>query len=129
MSVWRVKRRKGRKVGKGEKGRREEREGGRKRKDGKKSVTILSSLLPFPPFSSLTPSILPPDIHVLAGLSLIFQRSQIYYKTVFYVAFQQAFICFVDLLNVNHFNVCNDIVLAAEIEHFLGFGNSADHGT
>src|SRR5215217_1292826 len=62
-------------------------------------------------------------------LTLLPDRSQIDHETIFYIALDHPFVSFVDLLNVDHFNVGDNIMLAAEIQHFLCFGNAADHGT
>src|SRR5437773_11410883 len=61
-------------------------------------------------------------------LSLRFQRSHVDRKAVLHVRLQQSFVCFVDFLNRNHFNISSDVVRAAKIEHLLGFRNAADTG-
>ena len=58
----------------------------------------------------------------LSGL----QRCHINHKAVFHITFQHAFVRFIDILNLNHFDICSDTMLAAEIEHFLGLGDAAD---
>ena len=42
--------------------------------------------------------------------------------------FDCSFVSFVDLLDRDHLDVGNDVVGRAEIEHFLGFCDTADHG-
>ena len=42
------------------------------------------------------------------------------------VAFDDAVVGFVDVLDRGDFDVAGDVVLAAEIEHFLGFWDTAD---
>ncbi len=49
-------------------------------------------------------------------------------KRYFTSPFQQPFVGVVDLLNANHFHVGGNAVFAAEVEHFLRFGNAADAG-
>ncbi len=58
----------------------------------------------------------------LSGL----QRCHINHKAVFHIAFQQPFIRLIDILNLDHFDIGSDAVLATEIEHFLGLGDTAD---
>lgn len=45
------------------------------------------------------------------------------------VRLQHACIGVVDLLDADDLNVCDDVVLATEIEHLLGFGDAADRRT
>src|SRR6266481_6327351 len=52
-------------------------------------------------------------------LSLRFQRSHVDREAVFHIGLEQSFVCFVDLLNGNDFDVGGDVVFAAEIEHLL----------
>src|SRR5438309_11581083 len=59
-------------------------------------------------------------------LSLRFQRSHIDREAVLHVRLQQSLVGFVDLLNGNDFDVGGDVVFAAEIEHLLGLGDSAN---
>src|SRR3984957_14080477 len=56
----------------------------------------------------------------------LLQRGVVDDETVFHVAFQEALVGFVNLLDADHFNVCGDSVLRAEIQHLLGFADSAD---
>ena len=58
----------------------------------------------------------------LSGL----QRCHINHKAVFHITFQHAFIRFINILNLNHFDIGSDAMLATEIKHFLGFGDAAD---
>ncbi len=58
----------------------------------------------------------------------IVERGHVDDEAVFDVAFEHAFVGFVDLVHADHFDVRGDVVLAAEVEHFLGFGEAADEG-
>ncbi len=62
-------------------------------------------------------------------LLLSFERSHIDREPVFHVAFEHAGVGFIDLLDRGDFHVGSDIVLGAEIEHFLRFSNSPDERT
>jgi len=55
------------------------------------------------------------------------QRSHVNNKAVTDVALQHTFIGFIDILDRDHLNFRNNIVLAAEVEHFLGFLDRSDH--
>lgn len=57
---------------------------------------------------------------------LIFQRSHINHKTVFHITFFQTFKGFINLVNIDEFNVGSNIMLCTKIKHFLGFCNTAD---
>nr|GFD54090.1 hypothetical protein [Tanacetum cinerariifolium] len=48
------------------------------------------------------------------------------YEAVLYVALQHALVGFVDVLNVNDLNIRHNVVLGAEVEHLLRFGNAAN---
>ena len=60
---------------------------------------------------------------VSAGLLQAFHVDD---KTVFHIALEQALVGLVDVLDINHFHFGHDIVRAAEIKHFLRFGDAAD---
>ena len=38
-------------------------------------------------------------------------------------------IAVIDILDFNHFDIGSDSMLAAEIEHLLGFGDATDEGS
>src|SRR5205807_7311513 len=59
--------------------------------------------------------------------SLRFERSHVDRETVLHVGLQQSLVSFVDLLDGDNFNISGDVMLAAKIEHLLGFGDAADH--
>ena len=71
------------------------------------------------------PSASPQDDNNDLGL---FEAGHVDYEAVFYVALQEAVVGFVDLLDGDYFYVAGDVVLAAEVEHLLGFGDAADGG-
>src|SRR5438128_1721784 len=58
--------------------------------------------------------------------SLLLQGSHVDHEAVLHVALQDAIVSLVDLLDRDDFDVGNDIVLPAEIEHLLRFGDAAD---
>src|SRR6185437_7597489 len=59
----------------------------------------------------------------------LFQRRHINHEAIFDVAFQEAVVSLVYVLNLNHFDVGGDSVLGAKIQHLLCFANAADNGT
>src|SRR5258708_25556910 len=60
---------------------------------------------------------------------LRFKRSHIDGEPVLHIGLEQPFVSFISLLDWDHLDIRGDVVLPAEIEHLLGFGNAADHGT
>ena len=50
-------------------------------------------------------------------------------KSIFDVAFKHPFVSFIDFLNGNKFNICQNMMLSAEIQHFLRFFNTANQRT
>jgi hypothetical protein len=54
------------------------------------------------------------------------QTFDINHEPILHLALLQPLIGLVDLLHVDHFHVASDVVLGAEVEHFLGFGQTAD---
>ena len=57
---------------------------------------------------------------------LRFERSHVDGEAILHIGLEQPLVSFVDLLDRDHFDVGGDVVLAAKIEHLLGFGNAAD---
>src|SRR6266478_5202978 len=57
------------------------------------------------------------------------ERGQIDHEAVAYVALQHPLVSFVYFLDGNDFDVGGMVVLAAEVEHFLGLPDSTDLGT
>src|SRR5438105_12716314 len=55
------------------------------------------------------------------------ERSHVDGETVLHIGLEQSFVGFVDLLDGNNFNISGDVMLATKIEHFLRFGDAADH--
>ncbi len=62
----------------------------------------------------------------LAALPALPQRLHINHKPVLHVAFEQALVSLVDLLNFDQFDIGGEAVIGAEIEHLLRFLNAAD---
>ena len=58
-----------------------------------------------------------------------FKGSHVDDKTVFDIGFRQACISCVDVLDVDHFAVRQDILLGTEVEQFLSLSNPTDWGT
>src|SRR5204863_3513119 len=56
----------------------------------------------------------------------LLQRGIVDHEAILHVALQQAVIRFVDLLDTDFFDVRRDAVLAAEIQHLLGFADAAN---
>src|SRR6266852_3710712 len=57
---------------------------------------------------------------------LRFERSHVDRKAVLHIGLEQSLVSFVDLLDWDNFDIGNDVVLSAEIEHLLGLGDPAD---
>src|SRR5262245_14708075 len=55
-----------------------------------------------------------------------FERSHIDREAVLHVGLEQSVVCFVHLLNGNHFGIGGDVVFATKVEHLLRLGNTAD---
>src|SRR5579859_7248781 len=58
-----------------------------------------------------------------------FERSHVDGEAVLHIRLEQSLVSFVDFLDGDDFDVGGNVVLAAEVEHLLGFGNTADHRT
>src|SRR6266478_7888155 len=75
----------------------------------------------------------PSEIYTDYGLEqpgwLLLQGCHIDDETVLHVAFQQAFVGFVDLLHPDQFDIRGNAVIGAEIQHLLGLPNPPDPGT
>src|SRR5713101_5271007 len=54
------------------------------------------------------------------------ERSHVDRETVLHIGLEQSFVSFVDFLDRNDFDIGGDVMLAAKIEHLLGFGDAAD---
>lgn len=54
------------------------------------------------------------------------QRRHIDHKPVLHIALEEPFVCLVDLLNSDEFNVGRDAFVGAEIQHLLRLANAAD---
>jgi hypothetical protein len=70
----------------------------------------------------------PIDSYPVLGL-LRFQRSHIDREPILHIGLQQSFVGFIHLLDRDHLNIRSDIVLPAEIQHLLSFGDAADGRT
>src|SRR6266702_3761794 len=57
---------------------------------------------------------------------LRFERGHVDRETILHIRPHQALVSFVDLLNGDNFDFAGDVVLAAEVEHLLGFGDATD---
>lgn len=57
---------------------------------------------------------------------LCFERRHVNGKTILYIGLKQPVVGFVDLLDWDDFYIGGYIVLAAEVEHFLGLWDAAD---
>jgi hypothetical protein len=58
-----------------------------------------------------------------------FSEGHINHKAVFHITFPHAFIRFINILNLNHFDIGSDAMFATEIKHFLGLSDAADERT
>src|SRR5262245_3201649 len=56
------------------------------------------------------------------------QRSHIDYETVTHITAQHTLVRLIDVLNRNGFDIGNHLVLRAEVQHLLRFGDAADAG-
>jgi hypothetical protein len=65
-----------------------------------------------------------PSLH--GRYSLRFERSHVDGKAVLHIGLEQSIVGFVDLLDRDDFDLGGDVVLPAEIEHLLSFGDAAD---
>ena len=68
-----------------------------------------------------------PSLH--GRYSLRFERSHVDGKAVLHIGLEQSIVGFVDLLDRDDFDRGGDVVLPAEIEHLLSFGDAADART
>ncbi len=65
----------------------------------------------------------------LAAISFpdrLLQRSHVDDEAVFHIALEQAIVGLIDLVNSDQFNVGSNSALGAEIQHLLGFSDTAD---
>ena len=62
----------------------------------------------------------------LTRLLFRFERGHVDGEAVLHVGLDQSLVGFVDFLDGNDFDVGGDVVLAAEVEHLLGFGDATD---
>ncbi|OLU23449.1 hypothetical protein BVH06_24580 [Pseudomonas sp. PA27(2017)] len=62
----------------------------------------------------------------LRRVLILGQGSHVDHEAVFHVTLEHALLGFVDVLDVDHFDVRDDVVLGAEVEHLLGFGDATD---
>ena len=62
----------------------------------------------------------------VSSRSLGLERGHVDGEAVFDIGLGHAVVSFVNLLDGDDFNVSGDVVLAAEVEHFLGLGDAAD---
>src|SRR4051794_33488378 len=65
---------------------------------------------------------------LVAGAPHISEGPGVDNESVADVGRQHALVRLVDLVGGNHFDVGADVVLGAEVEHFLGLRDAADHG-
>jgi hypothetical protein len=65
-----------------------------------------------------------PSLH--GRYSLRFERTHVDRKAVLHIGLEQSIVGFVDLLDRDDFDIGGDVVLRAEIEHLLSFGDAAD---
>src|SRR5450830_76284 len=61
--------------------------------------------------------------------SLSRQRRHVDYETILHIAFEHALIGFIDVCNLDHLNIGSNAMFSAEIQHFLGFLDTADQRT
>src|SRR5207237_8729403 len=60
------------------------------------------------------------------SLPPLFQRSRLDNEAIFDIASHNAFVRFVDIIDVDLLDVAGDAAIGAEIEHLLGLGDSAN---
>src|SRR2546430_4016251 len=68
------------------------------------------------------------DLNISTYSSLRFERSHVDRETVLHIGLEQSLVGFVDFLNRNDFDIGGDVMLAAKVEHLLGFGDATDRG-
>ena len=66
------------------------------------------------------------DVALEQSRSLRFERSHVDGEAVLHIGLEQSLVGFVDLLDGDDFDIGGDVVLAAKVEHLLGFGDAAD---
>src|ERR1700726_4930516 len=81
------------------------------------------------PSSSNLTKVLPETRKCLFMRSLTFERSHVDGEAVLHIRLEQSLVSFVDLLDRDDFDVCGDVMLPGEVEHLLGFGDTADRRT
>jgi hypothetical protein len=64
--------------------------------------------------------------HLLGAGLLRLERRHIDRESVLHIGLHHSLVGFVDLLDRNDFHIGGDVVVAAEIEHLLGFSDAAD---
>src|ERR1700730_12677613 len=62
------------------------------------------------------------------SLHALLQGGHVNYKTVFHVALEQALVCFIDLLNLDHLDVRGNSLFPAKLEHLLRFAKPTNTG-
>src|SRR6266576_2095456 len=69
------------------------------------------------------------DAKVLIHTLLTFERSHIDREAVLHIGLEQSLVSLVDLLDWDDFDISGYVVLPAEIEHLVGFGDAANGRT
>src|SRR5438132_2341189 len=77
------------------------------------------------PSSSNFRKVLPETRKCLFIGLLRLKRNHIDGEAVLHIGLEQSFVGFVDLPDGDDFDIGSDVVLAAEVEHLLGFGDAA----
>jgi hypothetical protein len=54
------------------------------------------------------------------------ERGHVDHEAVFHIALEHAFVGLVDLVHGDHLDVRDDLMLGAEIQHFLGFSDASN---
>src|SRR6266496_31548 len=78
------------------------------------------------PSSSNRRKVLPEKRKCLFIGLLGFERSHVNGEAVLHIRLEQSLAGFVGFLDRDHFDIGGDVVLPAEVEHLLGFGDTAD---
>src|SRR4051812_22977708 len=69
------------------------------------------------------------NLYMNLQASLFLQRRHINNEAILHVTFQQTVISFIDIVYVNHLDICRDIVFSTKIQHLLSLCNAANCGT
>ena len=65
----------------------------------------------------------------MCSRQMLMQGAHVDHEPILHITFQHALVGSIDVIHRDYFNVGDDLVLRAEIQHFLSFPDAADKGT